>query len=147
MVITTDYVGDFHVPVIHHHAEVVGRCAFRAGDDQIFQLLIGDGDGALDEVSPGSGTHLGAFKTPHRIPVCGDGWQGFARLGTPGAVITWLEPLGSGTLAHGLYLLRAAVALIGSARCQLLLNALPVAITTLAFKTWTLFLVQPKPLL
>src|SRR5690625_1772338 len=56
----------FHVPVIHHHAEVVGRCAIRAGDDQIIQLLIGDGDGALDEVIPGGGTHLGAFETHHR---------------------------------------------------------------------------------
>jgi hypothetical protein len=53
VVVAADDVGDAHVPVVDHDAEVVGRRAVGAGDDQVVQLGVGDLDAALDQVVPG----------------------------------------------------------------------------------------------
>ena len=57
VVFATHHVGDLHVPVIDHHAEVVGRRAIGTADDQIVQLGVGELDAATDVVIE----HHGAF--------------------------------------------------------------------------------------
>jgi hypothetical protein len=48
-------VGDAHVPVVDDDAEVVGRRAVGARDDEVVELGIADLDAALDLVVPGDG--------------------------------------------------------------------------------------------
>ncbi|MNO65356.1 hypothetical protein D3C76_561100 [compost metagenome] len=50
VVFATHHVGDLHVPVIDHHAEVVGGGAVGAADDEIVELGVGELDAATDVV-------------------------------------------------------------------------------------------------
>lgn len=40
MVFTTNNVSDFHIPVVDHHTEVVGRGTVGTADDQIVQFWL-----------------------------------------------------------------------------------------------------------
>ena len=40
MIVATNDMRDTHIPVIHHHAEVVGRVAVGALDDQVVELAV-----------------------------------------------------------------------------------------------------------
>ena len=48
MVVATDNVGNAHVVVVHDDAEVVGRRAVGAGNNQVVECFVGNGDFAFD---------------------------------------------------------------------------------------------------
>ena len=52
VIIATNDVGDFHVPVIDTDTEVVGRRTVGAGDDEVIEFVVGNFDAALDGVFP-----------------------------------------------------------------------------------------------
>ena len=50
VVVAADHVRDAHVVVVHHDAEIVGRRAVRARDDQVVELAAVERDRAVDHV-------------------------------------------------------------------------------------------------
>ena len=50
VVVAADDLADAHVPVVHHHREVVGGEAVRTEDHHVVKLAVGDLDAALDQV-------------------------------------------------------------------------------------------------
>src|SRR5690606_4810495 len=131
VIVAPDDVGDGHVPVVHHHTEVVGGRPVGPGNDQIVQFAVVEGDGALDHVVPGGDTVLRVAEANHGFAVGRNGRQGLARFRTPGAVVAGLETGGTRLLAHGLDLLGAAVAVVGRAFVQHALNDLAIAVHAL----------------
>ena len=65
MVFTTNNVSDFHIPVVDHHTEVVGRGTVGTADDQIVQLLVAEFDRPTDLVIKNNGSILRVGKTHH----------------------------------------------------------------------------------
>src|SRR5690606_34043233 len=108
-------VGDAHVPVVDHDAEVVGGRAVGAGDDQVVELAVVEADGALDQVVPGGDAVLRTAEAHHGLHAGRDRRQGLAGLGAPGAVVALLGADGARTLTHGLDFLGRAVAIVGRA--------------------------------
>ena len=53
VIVAADHVRDPHVEVVDDDAEVVGRRAVGARDDEVVELGVGDLDAALDAVVPG----------------------------------------------------------------------------------------------
>jgi hypothetical protein len=90
VVVAADHVGDGHVDVVHHHAEVVGGRAVGPGDDQVVEFVVADFDAALDLVVPRHHAALRVAKAQHRLHAFGHGRQGLAGLGAPGAVVARL---------------------------------------------------------
>jgi hypothetical protein len=62
VVVAADDVRDAHVPVIDDDAEIVGRRAVGARDDQVVEFAVGDLDAPLDEVIPGDHAVVGLLK-------------------------------------------------------------------------------------
>ena len=114
MVVAADNVGNAHVVVIHNNAEVVGRCAVGAGDNQVVKRFIGNGDFAFDQVRPFGHTVQRRFETDNGLHVGRDFWQGFACFGAPAAVVR-RRAFFFGFLAHGFQLFFAAIAVVGMA--------------------------------
>ena len=131
VVVAAQHVGDAHVPVIHHHAEVIGGRAVGTGDDQVVQLGIVEADHALDHVVPRGGAVLRVLEADHGLAAGGHRRQGLARLGTPGAVVARLVATGAGGLAHGFHFLGRAVAMVGGAGGQHLRDHFTVAVHAL----------------
>ena len=50
MVVAADDVGDAHVVVVDDDGEHVGRRAVGAQDDEVVEVLVGEGDAALHAV-------------------------------------------------------------------------------------------------
>src|SRR5699024_3178996 len=63
MVFTTDYVGDFHIPVINNHTEVIGWGTIGTADNQIIQFLVAELDRTTDLIVKNNGTFLWVSKT------------------------------------------------------------------------------------
>ena len=87
MVVTANHMRDRHVDVVHHNAEVVGRCAIGARDHQIVEFGVADFNAAFDLIVPSHHAVFRIFKAQHRLHTSGDGWQVFTRLRTPCAVV------------------------------------------------------------
>ena len=88
MVVAADNVGNAHVVVVHHDAEVVGRRAVGAGDNQVVECFVGDGDFAFDQspvhfVTPSKGV----FEADDGLNVGRDFGQSFAFFRTPTAIV------------------------------------------------------------
>src|SRR5690606_41703618 len=96
VIVAPDDVGDGHVPVVHHHTEVVGGRPVGPGNDQIVQFAVVEGDGALDHVVPGGDTVLRVAEANHGFAVGRNGRQGLARFRAPGAVVARGEDGGAG---------------------------------------------------
>ena len=110
VVVAANDVGDAHVDIVHHHAEVVGGRAVGAGDNQIVQLVVADFDAAFDFVVPRHYATLRVFEAQHRLHAFGHGRQGFARLGSPGAVVARFLLGGHLAFAQGIEFFHAHVA-------------------------------------
>ena len=99
VVCTADHVTYLHIPVIHHHGEIVGGNAV-AHDDEVIQFLIGNGDRAVNGVVPGDVAVV-------RVTEADDGLHAFrngfadAVFRTPAAVVAGFDPLGALFFAHG----------------------------------------------
>ncbi len=66
VVVAADHVRDAHVDVVDDDAEVVGRRAVAARDDEVVELGVGDLDAALDLVVPGDGARERILEADHR---------------------------------------------------------------------------------
>ena len=117
MVVAADNVGNAHVVVVHHDAEVVGRRAVGAGDNQVVECFVGDGDFTFDQVRPLGNAFQRRFEADDGLHVGRNFGQGFACFGAPAAVVS-RRAFFFGFLAHGLQLFFAAIAVVGGAFFQ-----------------------------
>ncbi|MNT42013.1 hypothetical protein D3C72_1784100 [compost metagenome] len=65
MVFTADHVGDLHIPVVDHHAEVIGRRTVGTTNDQIIQFLVAEFDRTTDLVIEDYRAFLWVTETHH----------------------------------------------------------------------------------
>ena len=65
MVFPTDDMRNFHIPVVNHDAEVVGRRTVSTADDQIVQLLIAEFNRAADLIVKNHRAFLWVSETHH----------------------------------------------------------------------------------
>ena len=63
MVFAANNVGDFHIPVVNHDAEVIGWRTIGTADNQIVQLLVAEFDRTADLVIKNNGTLFRVGKT------------------------------------------------------------------------------------
>jgi len=131
MVVAANDLGDAHVPVVHHHAEVVSRGAVSPGDDEVVQFGVADFDTALDQIIPSHHPAGGVLETDHRLHAGRDGGQGLAGLRAPAAVITRLITLGALGFADLLQFFGRGVAVIGRTGLQHLLDHFLVTVDPL----------------
>ena len=145
VVVAADDVADLHVPVVHHHAEVVGGRAVAARDDEVVELGIGKLDDALDQVLP---RHRAVGRIPeahHRLHAGRRHRQRLAGFGAPAAVVARLFAACALRLAHRVEFLGAAVAVIGLAAGQHLLEHFLVAIQALGLVERAFVVIQIQP--
>ncbi len=131
VVVAAQDVGDAHVPVVDHDAEVVGGGAVRARDDQIVEFAVVEADRALDHVVPGGGAFLRVLEAHDGLAALGDGGQRLAGFGAPGSVVARLVAAGARGFAHGFHFLGRAVAVVGGAGGQHLRDHFAVAVHAL----------------
>ena len=81
VVVAADHVADLHVPVVDDDAEVVGRRAVGARDDQVVEFVVADRDRALDHVVPGHVAIDRIAKAHHRRHALRHRRQGLAGSG------------------------------------------------------------------
>ena len=140
MVIATNDVRDAHVHVINNDAEVVGRRAVRAADDQVIQLFVLERHGAVNQV-------VHHHRSIERIAETHDRVDSRARLRllTANARIARLLFARDLLLAHGLELLLRAVAVIRRARVEHAADDFPVAVEALRLVVRALVGIQVEP--
>ena len=131
VVVAADDMGDAHVHVVDHHAEVVGRRAVGTGDHQIIQLGVADGDIALDQIVDHRVAVQRRGETDHRIDPGRRLRQRLARHGPPGAVVLRFFAFGARRLAHRLHVLGARIAAIGLAFVDQAVDDFSIAIEAL----------------
>ncbi|EWS63858.1 hypothetical protein Y695_02907 [Hydrogenophaga sp. T4] len=146
VVVTADHVGDGHVDVVHHHAEVVGGCAVGARDHQVVEFVVADLDQALDLVVPGHHTTLRVLEAQHRLHAFRHRRQDLARLGAPGAVVARLFLVGHLALAQRVQLGHAHVAGINMPARHHLGQHRLVAVHALHLVERAFVVVQAQPL-
>ena len=112
MVVAANHVGDAHIPVVHHHAEVVGGGAVGTGDNQVVECFVGNADVAFDQVMPFGYAVERGFETHHGVAAFGNFGQSFAGFGAPAAVVCG-GAFFFGLLAHGFQLFFAGIAMVG----------------------------------
>lgn len=141
VVFTTHHMGDLHVPVIDHYAEVVGRGAVGTADNQIVQLGVGKLDAATDVIIEHHGT-FGRVAEANHVRRIGRVVMGVvAAL----AVVTGLLAVGHLAFAQCFQTLFGAVALVGAAIGQHLVDQTVVAIEALGLVVGALIPVQLQP--
>ena len=141
VVFATHHVGDLHIPVIDHYAEVVGRRAVGTADDQIVQLGVGELDAATDVVIEHHGTFGRVAEADHVRRI------GRVIVGVVAAlaVITGLLAVGHLAFTQRFQTLFGAVALVGAAVSQHLVDQRVVAIEALGLVVGALIPVQLQP--
>ncbi len=63
MIFAADHVSDRHIPVIYHHAEVIGRGTIGTANDQIVQFLVAELDRSADLIVKNNRTFLRVGET------------------------------------------------------------------------------------
>ena len=145
VIITADNVGDVHVPVVHYHAEVIGRATVRAGDDQVVQLFVIDLDAAFDRVFPRYRAGQRGLEAYYRLHVGRWLRQGLACLRAPAAVVARFFAAGFLFGAQRFQLFLAAVAVVGVAAGQQLLDHFLVTVKALGLVERAFVVVQTYP--
>ena len=145
MVVAADDVADAHVPVVDDDAEVVGRRAVRAGDDEVVQLGVAEFDAALDLVVPADDAVGRAAEADHRLHAGRRLGQRLARLGAPAAVVLRLLAAFALRLAHGIELFRRRVAAVRLAVGEHLRHDLLVTVHALHLVERALVVAEFKP--
>jgi hypothetical protein len=113
VVVAADDVRDAHVEVIDDDAEVVGRRAIGAGDDQVVEFGVGDFDPPLDQVVPGDDAVARIAEANRRRDAGRRRRQDLARLRPPAAVIARFEALRTLLLAQAIEFFGRHVAVVG----------------------------------
>ena len=133
-----------HVDVVDDDAEIIGRCAVRAGDDQIVELAVVEDDIAFDQIFDDRRAFAGrAEANGVRLVVRQCGNHAFGR--PAGAVIGRLAFFFHRGLAFGVELCGAAGAGIGVAADQQLLNSCAIQRVALGLIKRPLVLVELEP--
>ena len=114
MVVATDNVGDAHVHIVGHHAEVVGGRAIGAGDDEVVERGIGNADFAFYQIIPAGNAVGRHFEADNWLYPCGNFRQCFAGFRPPAAVVSG-RAFALGFFAHLLQFFFAAIAMVGMA--------------------------------
>ncbi len=146
VLVAAEHVRDPHVPVVHHHREVVGGHAVVAHDDQVVDLLVADRDGALDEIVPGHVAVGRVGEAHHRLHAGGNRRQRLAGQRAPGAVVAALLAARLLVGLHPVQVPGRAVAEVGRARGEHLVDHRPVAIEALHLVDRALVVLQAQPL-
>ena len=141
VVVAADDVGDLHVPVVHHDAEIVGGRAVRTGDDEVVQLAVVDHDAALDQVVDHHRAVERRLETHHRRNAGRRRGLGIA----PAPVVAGLLAARGLLLAHGFQFFLAGVAVVSLAFLEQLLEHFAVAIHALHLVERAFVVVQPEP--
>ena len=121
MVVAANHVGDAHVHVVHHHAEVVGGRAVGAGDDEVVERGVGNADFAFHQIVPAGNAVNRHFEADDGFYAGGDWGQYFAGFRPPAAVISG-RAFALGFFAHCFQFFFAAIAVVGVACIQQLLD-------------------------
>ena len=124
-------MGNPHIPIVDHHAKIVGWCAIGTRDDEVIEFAIIERDRSFDHIDPASRTVLWAFEADNRFAICGNRRECFAGFGAPGTVITWFLTERAGALTHLVDFGRRAVAVIGRAFREHLGDNLAVSVHVL----------------
>ena len=125
MIVTPHHMGDLHIPIIHHHTEVIGRRAIRTCNDQIIQLSILKNYAAMHLI-------IHHHRSIQRVFEANDKWHPFTNICAIAATSVITRILFGSHLA-GTQLLQffaGAVTSIGFFLDQPLINHLPVTIHT-----------------
>ena len=142
VVLAADDVGDAHVGVIDDDAEVVGRGPVAAADDEVVKLAVSDLDVAADEIVKLHGA-LGRVLEPDYIRLV-RGVLGVIVAAV--AVIAGLLALLLLLLAERVDALLGAVALVGKALREHVVDNRVVAVKALGLVEGALVPVEAKPL-
>ena len=139
MIVPTDDMSHAHVHVVDHHAEVVGRTAVGARNDQIVEFGVLKHHAAVDLVSTTTSPLDGILEADRRR-------HARSRLAALAAatVVARLFLARELLLAHALQFLLAAVAAVGLAALQHLRDDRPIALVPLSLKIRTLIGVEPS---
>ena len=146
MLVAAENVAHVHVPVIDDNAEVVGRNAVGPDDDEVVDLLVRDADRSFDKVVPGHGAVERIAKANHRIDPGRRGRQHLARLRAPAAVVAGFLAACSLRLAHLFEFLRCAVAAVGRAGVQHVVDDASIAIQPLHLVDRPFVAIEAQPL-
>jgi hypothetical protein len=143
VVVAADDVGDAHVVIVDHHRQHVGWGTVGAEQDEIVELLVGDGHLALDGVVDGhAARRLGRLDADHRLHA----GRGLGRVAiAPAAVVAHRPALRLGAGAHLLQLLGGAVAAVRLAGGQQLARHLGVTVDSLRLEHRIAVPVEPEP--
>ena len=133
-------MGDAHVQIVYHHAEIIGGRAIGAGDNQIVERFVGYADFAFHQILPSGVAFERGFEAHHRLAAFGQRRQHFARLRPPAAIICG-GAFFFGFFAHGFELFFAAIAVISVALLEQLGNHLAVAVEILSLIHHMVFIV------
>ena len=145
MIVPPDDMGNPHIPVIHHHTEIVSRRSIRTGDNQIIKLAVGNRDLSLDTVIPGHHPFYRIFEADDRIDANRHRWQSLARFRPPGSVITRAFACRFLAFAHGVQFLGRTITVISCPLFQHLVNDFTVTVHPLHLvkRTFIMFQIQP----
>ena len=141
VVVAADDAADAHVHVVHHHGEVVGGRAVAAREHQVVEFAVAEGDVAADEVVHHHFAVGGVAKTHHRRRVAR------RRRGEipAAAVVARLFLARELRLAPGGEIFGRAVAAVGVAGIQQVIEHLPVSVEALGLVERPLVVVQTQP--
>ena len=145
MVVASDDVADAHVPVVHDNAEVVGRHAVAAHDDQIVEFAVGDRNRPLDHVVEGDHPVLRRPEADHRSDTIRRLRQGFSGFRPPASVVTRFVAARLLRFAHDVEFFLAGIAIIGVAFLQQLIDHFLVPLHALHLVIRTLVPVEAEP--
>ncbi|CCK07946.1 conserved hypothetical protein [Cronobacter sakazakii 696] len=141
MVFATDHVRDFHIPVVHHHTEVVGRGAVSTTDNQIVKLKVAELNRAADLIVKHDGAILRVRKTHDARLIVSMMLMAVAAT----AVVTRLFTLRHLLFAQRFQTLFRAIAFICRTRRQHFINDRVVAIEAFGLEIRAFIPLQAQP--
>ena len=141
VVIAADDVRYPHVRIVHHHREVVGRRAVGAGDDEVVEFRVFEGDGPAHQILEHHLSIHRIAKPHHRAHALGWRVAPIAAQAVVARLFLGRHLFG----AQGVQTLAAAIAMIGRPRGQHARNDLAVAIEApgLVVRACVVFQAQP----
>ena len=141
MVFTTDHVSDFHIPVVHYYAEIIGWRSVSTTNDKVIQLLVAKFDRAADLVIKDNRAILWVSKTHYARLIR----SMLAVVMAATTVITRFFAFCHLLFAQRIQTLPGAVALIGRACHQHLVNYGVIAVKTFGLEVWAFVPRQIQP--
>jgi hypothetical protein len=141
MIIAADDVSDAHIPVVYHHAEIIGRGSVGALNNEIVKLAVFKLEVSLYGVIKGNYAVIRVSETDYIRLV-----RRMLRVIIAAVtVIARLQTVFHLLFAHALKSLFRAVALVGSAVFEHFINDFLIAVKTLGLVVRTFIPVKIEP--